>query len=146
VDAVDEKLINALVVDGRASLTQLGAMVRLSIPAVKRRLARLEREGVIRGYTAVIDERARAQNTEAFIELFCSERVEKNDIVALLESLPEVRLAFSVAGDSDAVLLVRTADPERLEQLLIELRRSTVVQRTRTQLLLTRLLDRGTRT
>lgn len=76
------------------------------------------------------------------IELFCREGVEKSDIIALLEPRPEVRLAFRVAGDSDAVLLVRTDDPEALEQLLIELRRSKVVSRTRTQVMLARLVTR----
>ena len=145
MDDVDTKLIDALVADGRASLTELGALVHLSVPAVKRRLARLERDGVIRGYTALVDEGARPQHTEAFVELFCNEKGQKAEVVRLLEPLPEVRLAFTVAGESDVVLLVRTEDSERLEQLLIELRRSRVVERTRTQLVLTRLLDRGNR-
>ena len=142
MDTIDEEIIDALVVNGRASLTELGALVNLSVPAVKRRISRLERDGVIRAYTAVIDEAARGHTTEALIELFCSERVEKSDIIALLAPMAEVRMAFTVAGGSDAVLLVRTDDPERLEQLLIELRRSKVVIRTRTQLLLTRLVTR----
>ncbi len=143
MDELDEKIIEVLVVNGRASLTELSATVNLSIPSVKRRVAKLERDGVIRGYTALIDDAARRQTTEALIELFCSERVEKDEILAVLEHIPEVRLAFTVAGESDVIALVRAEDPEHLEQLLIELRRSKVVTRTRTQLLLTRLLDRG---
>jgi Lrp/AsnC family transcriptional regulator, leucine-responsive regulatory protein len=142
VDDIDEKLLDALVVNGRASLTELGALVSLSVPAVKRRLSKMERNGLILGYTAVVDETVRGTSTEALIELFCREGVEPSDIVGLLEPLPEVRLAFSVAGDSDAVLLVRTDDPEALERLLIELRRSKVVSRTRTQVMLTRLVTR----
>jgi Lrp/AsnC family leucine-responsive transcriptional regulator len=102
----------------------------------------MERNGLILGYTAVVDETARGTGTEALIELFCREGVEPSDIIGLLEPRPEVRLAFSVAGDSDAVLLVRTDDPEALERLLIELRRSKVVSRTRTQVMLTRLVTR----
>jgi Lrp/AsnC family leucine-responsive transcriptional regulator len=142
VDDIDEKLLDALVVNGRASLTELGALVNLSVPAVKRRLSKMERNGLILGYTAVVDEKVRGTSTEALIELFCREGVEPSDIIGLLEPRPEVRLAFSVAGDSDAVLLVRTDDPEALERLLIELRRSKVVSRTRTQVMLTRLVTR----
>jgi Lrp/AsnC family leucine-responsive transcriptional regulator len=145
VDTVDEKLIDALLVNGRASLTELGAVVSLSLPAVKRRLAKLERDGVIRGYTAIVDDSARGASTEAIVALFCNERGDKAEIVRLLQPLAEVKLAFTVAGDSDAVLLVRTKDAARLEELLIELRRSRVVERTRTQLVLARLVDRGNR-
>ena len=45
--------------------------MHLSAPAVKRRVDRLEKEGVLRGYTAVVDPAAFGWHTEAFVDLYC---------------------------------------------------------------------------
>lgn len=142
MDAIDEQLLDALARDGRASLTDLAATVQLSVPAVKRRVDRLERTGVIRGYTALIDPGAHAPRTEALVELFTNVRTSKQQVLDLLSEHPEVILAFTVAGDSDAILIVRTEDPVHLEQFLVTLRANHLIARTRTQLLLSRLLER----
>jgi Lrp/AsnC family transcriptional regulator, leucine-responsive regulatory protein len=142
MDAVDEQLLDALARDGRARLTDLAAEVQLSVPAVKRRVDRLERTGVIRGYAAVIDPLAHAPRTEALVELFTNVRTSKQQLLDLLAEHPEVILAFTVAGDSDAILLVRTDDPVHLEDFLVQLRAHHMIARTRTQLLLSRLLER----
>ena len=116
--------------------------MKLSVPAVKRRVDRLERTGVIRGYVAVIDPVAHAPRTEALVELFCNVRTSKQQMLDLLAEHPEVILAFTVAGDADAILLVRTEDPVHLESFLVSLRASHLIARTRTQLVLSRLLER----
>lgn len=143
MDEVSENLLELLVRDGRASLTSLAAELNLSVPAVKRRVDRLERDGVIRGYTALVDPSARAGSTDALVELFCSEHTGRREIERLVEGHPEIRLALTVAGDSDVVLLVRTRDPQHLEGLLVQLRQSPSVVRTRAQVVLGRVLDRG---
>ena len=143
MDATDESILELLVQDGRASLTSLAAQLNLSVPAVKRRVDRLERDGVIRGYTAIVDPSARAHATGALVELFCREHTAKRDIERLVEGYPEIRQAMTVAGESDAVLLVRARDTEHLEDLLGKLRQSPTVERTRSQVVLSRVVDRG---
>jgi Lrp/AsnC family leucine-responsive transcriptional regulator len=143
VDATSERLVELLVQDGRASLTALASALNLSVPAVKRRVDRLERDGVIRGYTALVDPDARSGTTEAIVELFCSERTGRREVEKVIAGHPEIRLALTVAGDSDVVLLVRTRDTQHLEDLLVTLRGSPFVHRTRAQVILGRVLDRG---
>ncbi len=94
-----------------------------------------------RGYAALVASGHRS-TTEALIELFCRERTSRADIARLLADLPEVRFALNVAGDSDAVLLVRTRESEHLEQLLLYLRSSPTVERTRAQVIPGRVVDR----
>jgi Lrp/AsnC family leucine-responsive transcriptional regulator len=144
MDSVDRKILNELVHNGRASLTDIATVVSLSVPAVKRRVHRLERDGVIRGYTAIVEEPGLPNKMQALVELFCSEHAGRGDLTRVLHTLPEVRLAFTVAGESDAVLLVRTDDADHLERLLIELRGQPTVVRTRAQVLLGNLIDRLT--
>ena len=143
MDATDERILELLVNDGRASLTSMAAALNLSVPAVKRRVDRMERDGVIRGYTALIDPSARAQTTGALVELFCGDHTSRREIDRLVEGYPEIRQAMTVAGESDVVLLVRTRDTQHLEDLLASLRQSATVERTRSQVILSKVVDRG---
>lgn len=143
MDAVDRQIVNRLVVDGRASLTDIAAEVSLSVPAVKRRVTRLERDGIIWGYTTIVEEPG-VSKMHALVEVFCTEHAQREEAVRLFESRPEVRLAYTVAGDSDMILLVRTDNADHLEQLLIDLRGHPIVLRTRAQLMLNSLISRTT--
>ena len=129
--------------DGRASLTAIAQLVSLSVPAVKRRIGHLERDGVIKGYTAIVQEPG-APKLHALVELFCSGQTERQDILDVFQDRPEVLLAFTVAGDSDVIMLVRTDSTDHLESLLLDLRRHPLVRQTRSQIMLNTLMGRIT--
>ena len=141
MDEIDRQIVNRMVVDGRVSLTDLARLVSLSVPAVKRRVGRLERDGVIRGYTAIVREPG-APKLHALVELFCSGQTQRADILDVFQGRPEVLLAFTVAGDSDVVMLVQTDSTDHLESLLIDLRRHPMVRQTRSQIMLNTLMGR----
>ena len=69
------EIIALLRENARRSFQDIGGRVALSAPAVKRRVDRLERDGVIRGYSANVDPSAIGWNTHAFVELFCEGRM-----------------------------------------------------------------------
>ena len=75
IDPTDRKIVALLRENARRSFKDIGKHVNLSAPAVKRRVDRLERDGVIRGYTAVIDAPAFGWHTEAFVDLYCEGRM-----------------------------------------------------------------------
>jgi len=142
MDAIDRKILSILIDRGRATLVEIGDQVGLSPPAVKRRIEHLERNGVIRGYAAIVDERAFGWRTEAFLEVFCA---GDTSLPALRESLanhPEVVGAYTVAGDADALLPLRTADIAHLEQAIERIHSQPNVDRTKTQVVLTKLAER----
>ncbi|MFI5911742.1 Lrp/AsnC family transcriptional regulator [Dactylosporangium sp. NPDC051541] len=143
MDAIDRNILNLLVVDGRMSLTDIARSVALSVPAVKRRIGRLERDGVIKGYTAIVAEPG-ARKLHALVELFCAGQTEREDIIRVFQDRPEVLVAFTVAGDSDVVMLVQTDGTDHLESLLIDLRRHPLVRQTRSQVMLNTLMGRIT--
>ena len=58
LDELDRKILSLLLENARMSLVEIGERVALSAPAVKRRIERLEREGTIRGYSALVDQQA----------------------------------------------------------------------------------------
>lgn len=66
LDAIDNQIINLLLEDARIGFTEIGDQVGLSRTAVKTRVASLERQGIIKGYKAIIDPQA-APETMTFV-------------------------------------------------------------------------------
>ena len=132
-----------LVQDARRSFNDIGDHVGLSAPAVKRRVDRLEETGVIRGYTALVDRNVEGKVTETFVELYCSGRTAPSEIREMVEPYEQVVEAFTVSGEADALLMLRTRDIAELEDTLERIRANPHVDRTKTVIVLSRLLDRG---
>ena len=68
MDDIDRQIVALLRQDARRSFQSIGLRVALSAPAVKRRVDRLEADGVIRGYTAQVDPGRYGWGTHAFVE------------------------------------------------------------------------------
>lgn len=128
-----------MVDDARRSYADVGARVGLSAPAVKRRVDRLRADGVLRGFTAVVDPEALGWSVEAFVELFCEGRVPPARIRAVVADVPEVIAAYTVAGDADAVLHVRAKDMAHFERTLERVREGEGVKQTKSTIVLSRL-------
>lgn len=141
IDRTDQRIIASLVADARASYAEIGAVVALSAPAVKRRIDRLRAAGVIRGFTAVVDPASIGWTTEAFVELFCTGRTTPSQIAAATRRHPEVVGAYTVSGEADALVHLRAADIGHLEQALERLRAESFVTATRSMIVLSRLRD-----
>ncbi|HET8680764.1 MAG TPA: Lrp/AsnC family transcriptional regulator [Micromonosporaceae bacterium] len=144
IDDVDHRIIASLVADARRSYAEIGAAVSLSAPAVKRRVDRLRAAGVIKGYTAVVDPAAVGWTTEAFVELFCTGRTTPAQIAVATRRHPEVVGAYTVSGEADALVHLRTADIGHLERVLERLRAEPFVTSTRSMIVLSRLVDSPT--
>lgn len=142
MDALDRNIVASLAQDGRRGFAQVGNKVGLSASAVKRRVDRLRAEGVISGFTVVLDAAAQAWPTQAFVEIFCDGNTSPDGIRAGVSRQPEVVGAFTVTGDADALLVVRARDTAHLEEVVERIRTESFVLRTRTTLVLSRLIER----
>jgi Lrp/AsnC family leucine-responsive transcriptional regulator len=140
MDAIDRKILALLVEDGRRTYDDIGRQVSLSAPAVKRRVDRLRARGALQGFTAVVDHAALGDHTEALVELFFAPGTLLGEVAAVLKRHPEVVEAWSVTGEADAIARVRTHDNSDLERLIMDLQRDRLVQRTRSQVVLSRLV------
>jgi DNA-binding Lrp family transcriptional regulator len=141
LDEVDQRIIALLQEDARNSYADIGARVSLSAPAVKRRVDKLRSEGVIRGYTAIIDPGAVGWTTEAFVELFCTGRTSPAQLRAAAKRHPAVVGAYTISGEADALVHLRAVDMAELEQALENLRAEPFVTSTRSMIVLSRLVD-----
>jgi DNA-binding Lrp family transcriptional regulator len=142
MDAIDRQIVALLREDARRSYQSIGSRVNLSAPAVKRRVDRLEADGVVTGYTAQVDPSRFGWNTHAFVALYCEGRMAAAEVRASVEHHPEVEAAYTVAGEASAMLHVRARDTAHLEEALERIRDNPGVTRTQTQIVLSTLFER----
>lgn len=136
VDGTDLEIIDLLERDGRRTLAEIGKVISLSAPAVKRRLDRLEELGVITGYTARVDYAKLGRPIEAFTELRFVGKTKVADIAGIAADLPEVDAVYTIAGDPDALVHLRVRDVADLTRVIDLLRRSGKVTGTKTLMVL----------
>ncbi len=142
MDDLDRQILALLVEDARRTYDDIGRRVNLSAPSVKRRVDRLLASGALEGFTAVVDHGAMGWNTEALVELFFRPGTQLDEVARILREHPEVVEAWSVTGDADAIARVRTEDNATLERLIMDLQRNGLVMRTRSQVVMSRLVGR----
>ena len=117
LDATDEKLLAILRKDARKPVVALAKAVGLSRTAVQGRLARLEDEGTIRGYTVVLGRGADGNAVKAVL-LLCIDSRPCATVIQRFRDWPEIVGCWSVAGPSvDAVVMAETASTEALGAL-----------------------------
>lgn len=142
MDAIDRKIVALLRADARRSFQDIGGHVALSAPAVKRRVDRLRAEGVLRGFTALVDPARFGWHAQAIVELTTEGRFSGRQIHDAVAGHPEIEAAYTVAGTASAILVVRARDTEHLEEVLERLREAPQITRTRTAVVLSALFER----
>ncbi|MBV2366493.1 Lrp/AsnC family transcriptional regulator [Streptomonospora nanhaiensis] len=122
MDALDRKILAELQRDGRSTLTELAARVRLSGSACHRRVRELERAGTIRGYRAVVEAAAVGLGFEAlvFATLRQEDRATVADFEEALAAIPNVIEAQRLFGDPDYLVRVVAADLQGFQRLYDE--------------------------
>ena len=142
MDDTDQRIVALLREDARRSFKDIGGHVHLSAPAVKRRVDRLETEGVIRGYAAIVDPHAFGWHAEAFVDLYCEGGMPAEAIKRAVQGEPGVKSAHTVAGEASALLHVMARDTQDLEVCLERIRATDGISRTVTEVVLSTLFDR----
>jgi len=142
MDDTDRTIVARLRQDARRSFLDIGRHVHLSAPAVKRRVDRLERDGVLLGYTAVVDPEAFGWHAEAFVDIYCEGSMPGTAIKRAVERESGVVSAHTVAGEASALLHVRARDTKDLESALERIRATDGVTRTVTEVVLSTLFER----
>ena len=140
LDALDLEILTLLQKDGRAPAAQIAEKIGLSRPAVADRIERLERDGIIRGTTTVVDPSALGRNITAFVSCRSTGQLTPQLWRAFQRILKtdEVLEAHTVAGDDCYLIKVRTGSIASLNDLVTRLTapplglstRTTIVMRT----------------
>ncbi|MEI4194572.1 Lrp/AsnC family transcriptional regulator [Roseovarius sp. E0-M6] len=122
MDKIDRQVITALQRDGRRTLSDLSEEVGLSATPLARRIARLEREGVITGYSARVDAERLGLDLTAFIlvELETQTRAALDRFEAELRRFDEVMECHLMTGSRDILIRAVAADLKAFDRFLEE--------------------------
>jgi Lrp/AsnC family leucine-responsive transcriptional regulator len=142
LDPLDRRILAALLADGRISFVDLAARVGLSATPCLRRVRRLEKDGVVRGYAARLDPRAVGLGLQAFVFVGLESHAE--DVVAAFQDAllarPEVVAAYLLGGEIDYMLHVMVPDLEAFNAFALKaLLRMPGVRTTRSSFVMSEL-------
>lgn len=122
LDEFDRKIVTALLADGRMTVTDLARAVGLSKTPCQVRLRRLIEAGVIRGFSAIVDQAKLGMDHIAFAEVKLSDTRETalKEFNQAVRRIAEVEECHMIASSFDYLLKVRTADIRRYRTVLGE--------------------------
>jgi DNA-binding Lrp family transcriptional regulator len=140
-DALDRELLALLQVNARTSTADLARQLGTARTTVIARLARMERERVIAGYTVRLGQDVRDMGLQAFVGITVQPKAGR-EVVRQLSRMPEVRQLCAVSGEFDYVVLLRAETALRMNTLLDEMGNFEGVVKTTTSVALEWKIDR----
>ncbi len=141
LDDKDRKIIDLLVSSGREPATSISEKVGLSVPSVTERIKKLQDNGIISGFKAIINYENLGYDVSALITIISESSSEYDGFRGETENNPEIIKCFSTTGNGSHVLYVRTENTNSLEKLLSKIQQWPGVKRTETQLILSTYKD-----
>ena len=137
---LDEKLINALLDDGRASLRSLAERLDVSVTTVSNHLSDLEERGVIRGYTPKVDYDELGYDVTAVIQL----KVEGSalpEITDRLKGHEQMVSVYEVTGDHDVIAIGKFRDTDAMNDQIKELLVDPDIKESNTSVVLNTVIE-----
>ena len=132
---LDEKLINALLENGRESLRSLSDELDVSVTTVSNHLNDLESEGIVNGYTPLVEYEALGYDVTAIINL----KVEGSalaEITDRLEAEPEIVSAYETTGDFDVIAIGKFEDTDHMNDQIKTLLSDADIEESNTSVVL----------
>jgi len=137
----DDQLIALLKGNARLSTAALARRLGVARSTVQSRLERLERSGVIRGYTVELGPGARARQVQAHA-MIAVEPQQQASVERKLKAMPAVAGLLTVSGSYDLIAMLAAESTEALDAALDELRSCPGVKSTSTSIVLSRRFER----
>jgi len=131
----DKKITNVLIENSRLSLRQVAKKSKVSVATAMHHMKRLEKEGIIKKYTAELDYEKAGYDVEVIIEV----RISKGrlfEVEKKIASNPNVFAVYDITGSFDAVILARFPTRRLMDNFLKKLQTYEFVERTETKLIL----------
>ena len=122
LDAFDRRILAALVENARATNVEIAEKVGLSEAPCLRRIRRLEADGVIKGYTALLDPEAIGVGFVAYVTLVLDYITASTaeQFVERMREIPEIVSCYIVSGGYDAILHVAAADSTAYSDIVFD--------------------------
>ncbi|GAU80355.1 Lrp/AsnC family transcriptional regulator [Bosea sp. 2YAB26] len=141
IDRTDRQLLILLTENARAPVAELGRQLGLSRTTVQSRIERLERRGVITGYTARLSDEHERGQVKAHVLITALTKLAPR-VEAELRRIPEVRTLHSVSGHFDMIAIVIAPSIGELDELIDRIGALDGVERTMSSIILSTRVER----
>jgi Lrp/AsnC family leucine-responsive transcriptional regulator len=121
LDSVDLQILRALQENARLTTKELAARVNLSTTPVFERMKRLEKEGFIKKYVAVLD----AEKLGRGFTVFCSVKLKQmtqsvaREFISVIRDIPQVAECYNISGEYDYLLKIQAPDMKYYNEFII---------------------------
>jgi DNA-binding Lrp family transcriptional regulator len=134
IDKIDEKILKNLMVDARVSARQLALKLGMSTVTILSRIKKLEKEKIIKGYTALIDHEKLGYDLTAIIEVVANKNIV--DIEEKLSKIENVCAVYDITGNTDTVIIAKFKERSKLSEFVKSLSAMANVDNTITHVVL----------
>lgn len=140
LDKTDVKILKTLLSDARLSSRQIAKQCGVSIGTVLSRVKKMEKEGIIKGYSALLDQEKLGYELTVVSEITVSKGrlLEMENAIA---RLPNVCCVYDVTGLTDAIIVAKFKNREELSKFTKRLLALPYVERTNTHVVLTTIRE-----
>jgi DNA-binding Lrp family transcriptional regulator len=135
LDKIDEKILKNLMVDARLSARQLALKLGMSTVTILSRIKKLEKEGIVNGYAAIIDHEKIGYNLTAIIEIIA----KKDKLVNIEEELGKMEnvcAVYDITGNTDTLIIAKFKERNELSEFVKGLSTIPDVENTITHVVL----------
>jgi Lrp/AsnC family leucine-responsive transcriptional regulator len=136
MDHIDTKILHCLTEDARMNASQISQKVNLSVSAVIERMKKMEASGLIRGYTAVIDEEKAGLGVQALLSIRLEHPKYNEEFNRQMCNHAHVIECFYITGDFDYIARIGVASSQELTRVLNDIKQIPGVSLTRTYVVL----------
>jgi Lrp/AsnC family leucine-responsive transcriptional regulator len=136
MDHIDSKILRCLTKDARMNASQISQKVNLSVSAVIERMKKMEASGLIRGYTAIVDEKLAGYNVQAMISIRLEHPKYNQEFNRQMCNHQCVMECFYITGDFDYVARIGVSSTDELTKVLHDIKQIPGVSLTRTYVVL----------
>ena len=134
MDIIDAKILEILAENAAATATEIGAAVNLSVPAVNKRIQRLQQEGVIRSFTVLTDSNKVHKPITAFILIVMRYGEGVEMLQEYVSGDLDILECYAITGEYDYLIKICAEDVASLEAKLIQLKKQKGVVKSHTML------------
>lgn len=137
-DNLDRVILEELQANGRISVADLARKIHLSQPAVHNRIKRLERDGMIKAYVALLDREHVGYDLLCFVQIRLNPHSETvmREAENYIRKLPQVLEVYATTGSSDMMLKIVVENHHQLNDLIAELTGLDGIERLETSVVL----------
>lgn len=140
-DDVDRKLVSMLQANARESTSSIAKRLNVARSTVNERISRLEKSGVITGYSAVLSKNPSEGNVQALVMISVDQKKGRK-VVEELNKFPSIKVCLAINGSFDYFMSIELPTLEELDAMLDKIAEMDGVSRSTSSIVLSRKFDR----